>query len=96
MDGIPCALGLIGCVPARAGNLILVRVTRARLRTSSAGCTRPLWSVPQSEPKIADRSALKRWGTADDLVEPILFLCSPAANFVTGVTLPVGGGYSVG
>lgn len=58
--------------------------------------TKPLWSVHESEQKIAERSALKRWGTTEDLVGPILFLCSPAAAFVTGVTLPVDGGYHVG
>jgi NAD(P)-dependent dehydrogenase (short-subunit alcohol dehydrogenase family) len=58
--------------------------------------TKPLWSVSESERKIADRSALKRWGTTEDLVGPILFLCSPAAAFVTGVTLPVDGGYHSG
>ncbi|KXF75132.1 oxidoreductase [Paramesorhizobium deserti] len=58
--------------------------------------TKPLWSVPDSEKKISDRSALKRWGTTEDLVGPVLFLASPAAAFVTGVTLPVDGGYHVG
>ncbi|NMN71469.1 hypothetical protein AF71_00032940 [Rhizobium sp. 57MFTsu3.2] len=58
--------------------------------------TKPLWSNPESEKKIAERSALKRWGTTDDLVGPILYLCSPAAAFITGATLPVDGGYLVG
>ncbi|MDK1389555.1 SDR family oxidoreductase [Sinorhizobium sp. 8-89] len=58
--------------------------------------TKPLWSVPESENKISDRSALKRWGTTEDVVGPVLFLSSPAAEFVTGVTLPVDGGYHVG
>lgn len=58
--------------------------------------TKPLWSVPESEKKVSDRSALKRWGTTEDLVGPVLFLSSPAAEFVTGVTLPVDGGYHVG
>jgi NAD(P)-dependent dehydrogenase (short-subunit alcohol dehydrogenase family) len=58
--------------------------------------TRALWSVPDSAQKIAERSALKRWGTTADLVGPTLFLASPAAQFVTGVTLPVDGGYHSG
>lgn len=58
--------------------------------------TKALWSVPESERKISDRSALKRWGTTEDLVGPALFLASPAAAFVTGVTLPVDGGYHIG
>jgi NAD(P)-dependent dehydrogenase (short-subunit alcohol dehydrogenase family) len=58
--------------------------------------TKPLWSVPEHEHRIAERSALKRWGTAEDLLGPILFLSSPAAAFVTGITLPVDGGYHSG
>lgn len=58
--------------------------------------TRALWSVPESADRIAKRSALQRWGEAEDLVGPTLFLVSPAATFVTGVTLPVDGGYHSG
>jgi NAD(P)-dependent dehydrogenase (short-subunit alcohol dehydrogenase family) len=58
--------------------------------------TKPLWSDPAAEAKIAARSALKRWGTVDDLVGTALFLASPAAAFVTATTLPVDGGYVVG
>jgi NAD(P)-dependent dehydrogenase (short-subunit alcohol dehydrogenase family) len=58
--------------------------------------TRPLGEDATSNEKIAQRSALKRWGLAEDLVGPTLFLASPAAEFVTGVTLPVDGGYHSG
>lgn len=58
--------------------------------------TKALWSQPDSAGKIAERSALKRWGTTEDLVGPVLFLASPQAAFVTGVTLPVDGGYHIG
>lgn len=58
--------------------------------------TRALWEDPEAEARIAGRSALKRWGDAGDIVGAVLFLCSPAAAFVTGVTLPVDGGYHSG
>lgn len=57
--------------------------------------TRGAWSDPVRSDAIAQRAALKRWGTTYDLVGPTLFLASPAAAFVTGVTLPVDGGYVV-
>ena len=50
--------------------------------------TKGLWTDPVPAEKIAQRSALKRWGTVDDLVGTALFLASPAAVFITGADLP--------
>jgi NAD(P)-dependent dehydrogenase (short-subunit alcohol dehydrogenase family) len=58
--------------------------------------TRALWEDSASANRIAARSALKRWGEADDLVGAVLFLASPASAFITGTTLPVDGGYVSG
>ncbi|WP_428375861.1 SDR family NAD(P)-dependent oxidoreductase [Lichenicoccus sp.] len=58
--------------------------------------TAGLWQDPVSEARIAARSALKRWGSAEDLVGACLFLASPAAGFVTGANLVVDGGYLSG
>jgi NAD(P)-dependent dehydrogenase (short-subunit alcohol dehydrogenase family) len=44
---------------------------------------------------ILARTPLNRWGTPEDIGGPVLFLASPAAAFVTGVVLPVDGGYLV-
>lgn len=45
-----------------------------------------------SQSRIA---AAGRWGEPDECAGAAVFLASPAADFITGVTLPVDGGYSI-
>jgi NAD(P)-dependent dehydrogenase (short-subunit alcohol dehydrogenase family) len=44
---------------------------------------------------IIDRTPLARWGKPADIAGAAVFLASPAAAFITGVILPVDGGYSI-
>ncbi len=39
---------------------------------------------------------MDRWGTAMDIANAALFLASDEANYITGVILPVDGGYCIG
>jgi 2-deoxy-D-gluconate 3-dehydrogenase len=45
--------------------------------------------------RIRRKTPAGRWGELDDLVGPAVFLSSRASDFVTGVALPVDGGYLV-
>lgn len=45
--------------------------------------------------QILARTPLGRWGRPEDVAGPVLFLASAAANFVTGIVLPVDGGYLI-
>jgi NAD(P)-dependent dehydrogenase (short-subunit alcohol dehydrogenase family) len=40
------------------------------------------------------RYTIRRFGTSDDVAAMVLFLCSDAAEWITGQTYPVNGGYS--
>lgn len=43
--------------------------------------------------RIRRRTPMGEFGTADDIAQAMLFLASDRARFITGVTLPVDGGY---
>jgi 2-dehydro-3-deoxy-D-gluconate 5-dehydrogenase len=44
---------------------------------------------------ILARTPAARWGEADEISGAAVFLASTSADFITGVTLPVDGGYSI-
>jgi NAD(P)-dependent dehydrogenase (short-subunit alcohol dehydrogenase family) len=57
--------------------------------------TADLQNDPARSGPILARTPLGRWGTPDDVASAAVFLCSGAAGFVTGITLPIDGGYMV-
>lgn len=52
-------------------------------------------SIPDLEERVVRRTPAGRWGTPDDLVGAALLLAGPGSDFITGVALPVDGGFSI-
>lgn len=55
--------------------------------------TKALQEDPARNPAILSRIPAGRWGDPADLEGAVTFLCSDAAAYVTGVTIPVDGGW---
>jgi 2-deoxy-D-gluconate 3-dehydrogenase len=51
--------------------------------------------MTQLHDAVLKRTPAKRWGEPEDLAGAAVFLCSAASDYVTGVALPVDGGFSV-
>ena len=44
---------------------------------------------------VVARTPAGRWGAPDDFAGIAVFLAAPASDFITGVAIPVDGGYSI-
>ena len=56
--------------------------------------TNPDGSLTQRGQQIIDQTPMGRYGTPDDLVGTTLWLCGEESKFVTGVVIPIDGGFA--
>jgi L-xylulose reductase len=52
------------------------------------------WGRPDVGPAFLEQMPLGRWATEDEIAAPICFLLSDDASMITGVALPIDGGYT--
>lgn len=51
-------------------------------------------SLTQRGQQIIDQTPMGRYGEPEDLISTTLYLCDDASSFVTGVVIPIDGGFS--
>jgi NAD(P)-dependent dehydrogenase (short-subunit alcohol dehydrogenase family) len=52
------------------------------------------WGRPDVGPPFLEQMPLGRWATEDEIAAPICFLLGDDASMITGVSLPIDGGYT--
>lgn len=52
------------------------------------------WGRPDIKGPFLDAMPLHRWATEDDIAAPIVFLLTDGAAMISGVSLPIDGGYT--
>jgi len=70
-----------------------VRVNAVGPGVTETPLTAPIKAQPDWYQAYADKTAMKRWATADEIAGPTVFLLSDAASYVTGTILFVDGGW---
>jgi NAD(P)-dependent dehydrogenase (short-subunit alcohol dehydrogenase family) len=102
--GLVAAPGLSYYGSAKAALISLTRTTALEWGRFGvrANALAPGWietdmnELPRQDPEFlrttTEAIALGRWGTAEDVAGAALFLCSPAASWITGTVLLIDGG----
>jgi 2-deoxy-D-gluconate 3-dehydrogenase len=57
--------------------------------------TESVQATPEMNDEVLRRTPMARWGQPEDHAGAAVFLASSASDFVTGVTIPVDGGYRI-
>jgi L-xylulose reductase len=52
------------------------------------------WGRPEIEGPFLEAMPLHKWATEEDIAAPVVFLLSDGAAMISGVSLPIDGGYS--
>ena len=104
--GIPLVIAYTAAKSAMVG-LTKGYATEFSLHGVRVNCIAPGWietemsrkamdGDPGRKAKIIGRTPMARFGRPEDIGWAAVYLASPAAKFVTGVTLPVDGGVNIG
>lgn len=72
-----------------------VRVNAVAPGLIESNMTAMMKGVEMFEKPFIDRTPMARWGTPEDIAPVVLFLASSAAQFITGQTVLVDGGFSI-
>lgn len=100
LDGAPGVVSEIYAA-SKAGVLALTRcfaqewAPDVHVNAVAPGWVENDWSATRSEAfrqRVTDNIPLRRWGHAEDIAAAVVYLCSPAATYITGQTLVVDGG----
>jgi NAD(P)-dependent dehydrogenase (short-subunit alcohol dehydrogenase family) len=100
-------LGARPAYTASKGGLVLLTKTQA-IEFAGSGITvnaicpgpfatemnKPLLDDPEKYKTFAAKIPMGRWGELNELDSAVIFLASPASSYVTGVSLPVDGGWT--
>lgn len=77
-----------------------VELARSNIQVNAIGpgyfrtpMTEPFFQDPEHKKWIEERIPAGRVGTADDLIGTVIFLCSPAADYISGQIVYVDGGW---
>ncbi len=100
--GILGSAGQANYGASKAGVMALTKTFARELgaRNVTSNAVAPGFIITEMTDKLSDRVKeeylaqipLKRGGTPEDIAAAVIFLCSPAASYITGTTLNVSGG----
>jgi NAD(P)-dependent dehydrogenase (short-subunit alcohol dehydrogenase family) len=72
-----------------------VRVNALCPGWTATDLNRGLWEDPDAGPATVATVPMRRWGTAEEMAGPAVFLASPASSYMTGQVLLIDGGQTV-